>query len=320
MRDVQNGWLIRYLHSNTASGFFFLVYLHIGRGLYYWSYQNPRTLVWGIGTVIFILMIATAFLGYVLPFGQMSLWGATVITNLMGAIPWVGQDIVELLWGGFSVNNATLNRFFALHFVLPFVLAALVLMHLIALHERAGSSNPLGVSGNSDRLAFAPFFLFKDLVTIFIFIWVLSIFVFFMPNSLGDSENYVIANPMQTPAAIVPEWYLLPFYAILRSIPSKVFGVVCMFGAILFLLALPYLDKSNLRGMQFKPLMKISFWVFVANFLVLMKIGGLHPEEPLITVGQISTFLYFAWFLIAVPSIVYTENTLFRLNESKVGK
>nr|QXQ00363.1 apocytochrome b [Tuber umbilicatum] len=320
MRDVQNGWLIRYLHSNTASGFFFLVYLHIGRGLYYGSYQNPRTLVWGIGTVIFILMIATAFLGYVLPFGQMSLWGVTVITNLMGAIPWVGKVDYGATNNYCSVNNATLNRFFALHFVLPFVLAALVLMHLIALHERAGSSNPLGVSGNSDRLAFAPFFLFKDLVTIFIFIWVLSIFVFFMPNSLGDSENYVIANPMQTPAAIVPEWYLLPFYAILRSIPSKVFGVVCMFGAILFLLALPYLDKSNLRGMQFKPLMKISFWVFVANFLVLMKIGGLHPEEPLITVGQISTFLYFAWFLIAVPSIVYTENTLFRLNESKVGK
>nr|YP_009722332.1 cytochrome b [Morchella importuna]QGN66734.1 cytochrome b [Morchella importuna] len=300
MRDVNNGWLIRYLHSNTASAFFFLVYLHIGRGLYYGSYQNPRTLVWGIGTVIFILMIATAFLGYVLPYGQMSLWGIS-ITNLMSAIPWVGQDIVE-----FSVNNATLNRFFALHFVLPFVLAALALMHLIALHDRAGSGNPLGISGNSDRLAFAPFFLFKDLITIFIFILVLSIFVFFMPNALGDSENYVVANPMQTPPAID----LLPFYAILRSIPNKALGVLAMFSAILILLALPYLDLSRVRGIQFKPLMKISFWAFVANFLVLMKLGGLHVEEPFITMGQISTFLYFLWFVLVVPIISLVENSL----------
>nr|YP_010218635.1 cytochrome b [Morchella brunnea]UBU98372.1 cytochrome b [Morchella brunnea] len=310
MRDVNNGWLIRYLHSNTASAFFFLVYLHIGRGLYYGSYQNPRTLVWGIGTVIFILMMATAFLGYVLPYGQMSLWGKEFITNLMSAIPWVGQDIVEFIWGGFSVNNATLNRFFALHFVLPFVLAALALMHLIALHDRAGSGNPLGISGNSDRLAFAPFFLFKDLITIFIFILVLSIFVFFMPNALGDSENYVVANPMQTPPAIVPEWYLLPFYAILRSIPNKALGVLAMFSAILILLALPYLDLSRVRGIQFKPLMKISFWAFVANFLVLMKLGGLHVEEPFITMGQISTFLYFLWFVLVVPIISLVENSL----------
>uniref|UniRef100_UPI0022FD769B cytochrome b n=1 Tax=Cladonia subulata TaxID=174077 RepID=UPI0022FD769B len=206
MRDVNNGWLIRYLHSNTASAFFFTVYFHIGRGLYYGSYKAPRTLVWTIGTVIFILMMATAFLGYVLPYGQMSLWGATVITSLMSAIPWVGQDIVEFIWGGFSVNNATLNRFFALHFVLPFILAALVLMHMIVLHEKAGSGNPLGASANCDRLPFAPYFVFKDLITIFIFILVLSVFVFFMPNKLGDSENYVMANAMQTPPAIVPEW------------------------------------------------------------------------------------------------------------------
>lgn len=196
---------------------------------------------------------------YVLPFGQMSLWGSTVITNLLSAIPWVGQDIVEFVLGGFTVNNATLNRFFALHFVLPFVLAALALMHLIALHDRAGSGNPLGISGNSDRLAFAPYFLFKDLITIFIFILVLSIFVFFMPNSLGDSENYVLANPLSTPASIVPEWYLLPFYAILRSIPSKIVGVICMGGSICILFALPLLDRSKTRGIQFKPLMKISF-------------------------------------------------------------
>ena len=233
MRDVNNGWLIRYLHSNTASAFFLIVYLHIGRGLYYGSYKAPRTLVWTIGTVIFILMMATAFLGYVLPYGQMSLWGATVITNLMSAIPWVGQDIVEFIWGGFSVGDATLNRFFALHFVLPFVLAALALMHLITLHDSAGSGNPLGVSGSSDRLPFAPYFIFKDLITIFIFFLVLAIFVFFMPNVLGDSENYVMANPMQTPPAIVPEWYLLPFYAILRSIPNKLLGVIAMFSAIL---------------------------------------------------------------------------------------
>ena len=267
MRDVNNGCLIRYLHSNTASAFFFLVYLHVGRGLYYGSYKAPRTLVWVIGTIILVLMMATAFLGYVLPYGQMSLWGATVITNLMSAIPWVGQDIVEFIWGGFSVNNATLNRFFALHFVLPFVLAALALMHLIALHDSAGSGNPLGVSGNYDRLPFAPYFIFKDLITIFLFIVVLSIFVFFMPNVLGDSENYVMANPMQTPASIVPEWYLLPFYAILRSIPNKLLGVIAMFGSLLILLVLPYTDLSRIRGNQFKPFMKFAFWLFV-NILI----------------------------------------------------
>jgi len=317
MRDVNNGWLIRYLHSNTASAFFFLVYLHIGRGLYYGSYRAPRTLVWAIGTVIFILMMATAFLGYVLPYGQMSLWGATVITNLMSAIPWVGQDIVEFLWGGFSVNNATLNRFFSLHFVLPFVLAALALMHLIALHDSAGSGNPLGVSGNYDRLPFAPYFLFKDLITIFLFIIVLSLFVFFMPNALGDSENYVMANPMQTPAAIVPEWYLLPFYAILRSIPNKLLGVIAMFSAILILLVMPYTDLSRSRGIQFRPLSKIAFYVFVANFLVLMQLGAKHVESPFIEFGQISTVLYFSHFLIIVPLISLLENSLVELSFEK---
>ena len=313
MRDVNNGWLLRYLHSNTASAFFFLVYLHIGRGIYYGSYKAPRTLVWIIGTVIFILMMATAFLGYVLPYGQMSLWGATVITNLMSAIPWVGQDIVEFIWGGFSVNNATLNRFFALHFVLPFVLAALALMHLIALHDSAGSGNPLGVSANYDRLPFAPYFLFKDLITIFIFIIVLSLFVFFMPNMLGDSENYVMANPMQTPPAIVPEWYLLPFYAILRSIPNKLLGVIAMFSAILALLSLPFTDLSKLRGIQFRPLSKIVFFIFVANFLILMQLGAKHVESPFIEFGQISTALYFAHFTIIVPFVTLLENSLIDL-------
>ena len=313
MRDVNNGWLIRYLHSNTASAFFFLVYLHIGRGLYYGSYRTPRTLVWTIGTIIFILMMATAFLGYVLPYGQMSLWGATVITNLMSAIPCIGQDIVEFIWGGFSVNNATLNRFFSLHFVLPFVLAALAAMHLIVLHESSGSGNPLGISANYDRLPFAPYFLFKDLITIFIFIIILSIFVFFMPNILGDSENYVMANPMQTPPAIVPEWYLLPFYAILRSIPNKLLGVIAMFSAILALLSMPFTDLSRLRGIQFKPLSKIAFFIFAANFLILMQLGAKHVESPFIELGQISTVLYFAHFLIIVPITTMVENSLIDL-------
>ena len=317
MRDVNNGWLIRYLHSNTASAFFFLVYLHIGRGLYYGSYKAPRTLTWTIGTVIFIVMIVTAFLGYVLPYGQMSLWGATVITNLMSAIPWIGQDIVEFIWGGFSVNNATLNRFFALHFVLPFVLAALVLMHLITLHDSAGSGNPLGVSGNYDRLPFAPYFVFKDLVTIFLFIIVLSIFVFFMPNMLGDSENYVMANPMQTPPAIVPEWYLLPFYAILRSIPNKLLGVIAMLTAILALLTMPFTDLSRFRGLQFRPLSKIVFFIFIANFLILMQLGAKHVESPFIEFGQLSTLLYFSHFLFIVPFVSLLENTLIDLNLEK---
>jgi len=313
MRDVNNGWLVRYLHSNTASAFFFLVYLHIGRNLYYGSYRAPRTLVFSIGVVIFILMIVTAFLGYVLPYGQMSLWGATVITNLMSAIPWIGQDIVEFIWGGFSVSNATLNRFFALHFVLPFVLAALALMHMIALHDSAGSGNPLGVSGNYDRLPFAPYFIFKDLVTIFLFILVLSIFVFFMPNVLGDSDNYIMANPMQTPPAIVPEWYLLPFYAILRSIPNKLLGVVAMLSAILILLVMPFVDLSRSRGIQFRPLSKIAYYVFIANFLVLMQIGQKHVETPFIEVGQISTVLYFSHFLIIVPLVSLLENSLIEI-------
>jgi ubiquinol-cytochrome c reductase cytochrome b subunit len=320
MRDVNHGWLIRYLHSNTASAFFFIVYLHIGRGLYYGSYRSPRVLVWVLGTVIFLLMIVTAFLGYVLPYGQMSLWGATVITNLMSAIPWVGQDIVQFIWGGFSVNNATLNRFFALHFVLPFVLAALALMHLIALHDSAGSGNPLGVSANYDRLPMAPYFLFKDLITIFLFMIILSVFVFFMPNALGDSDNYVMANPMQTPPSIVPEWYLLPFYAILRSIPNKLLGVIAMLSAILMLLTMPYTDLSRSRGIQFRPLSKIAFYIFLGNFIILMQLGSKHVESPFIEFGQISTVLYFSHFLIIVPAVSLLENSLIELSSFGAAK
>jgi ubiquinol-cytochrome c reductase cytochrome b subunit len=313
MRDVNNGWLIRYLHSNTASAFFFLVYLHVGRGLYYGSYRAPRTLVWVIGDIILIAMIATGFLGYVLPYGQMSLWGATVITNLISAIPWIGQDVVEFIWGGFSVNNATLNRFFALHYLLPFVLAALVLMHLIVLHDGAGSSNPLGISGTYDRVSFAPYYLFKDLITIFIFIFVLSLFVFFMPNVLGDSENYIMANPMQTPPAIVPEWYLLPFYAILRSIPNKLLGVIAMFSALLIILVLPITDLGKSRGLQFRSFSKVGFYVFVVIFLLLGVLGAKHVESPYIELGQIITALYFSYFVIIVPVLSLLENTLLDL-------
>lgn len=223
----------------------------------------------------------------------------------------------NVLWGGFSVNNATLNRFFALHFVLPFVLAALVLMHLISYHETVGSGNPLGISSNYDRLPFAPYYIFKDLITIFLFFFVLSLFVFFMPNALGDSENYVMANPMQTPPAIVPEWYLLPFYAILRSIPNKLLGVIAMFSAILIILVMPITDLSKYRGLQFRPLSKVAFYVFVANFLILMQLGAKHVESPFIEFGQISTVLYFSHFLVIMPLVSFIENTLVELITKK---
>jgi ubiquinol-cytochrome c reductase cytochrome b subunit len=254
-------------------------------------------------------MMAIAFLGYVLPYGQMSLWGATVITNMLSAIPWIGQDFVEFIWGGFSVNNATLNRFFSLHFVLPFVLAALAVMHMITLHQH-GSSNPLGISSNADKIPMHPYYLFKDLVTIFLFFLLLALFVFYMPNALGHSDNYIPANPMQTPPSIVPEWYLLPYYAILRSIPNKLLGVVGMLGSLLILLAMPILDTSRVRGSQFRPLMRFAFWAFVTDFFLLMYLGSQHAEEPFITVGAIATVFYFAWFVVVVPVVGIVENTL----------
>jgi len=309
MRDVNNGWLIRYVHANVASFFFIFVYGHIARGLYYSSYKSPRVLVWSIGVIILVLMMAIAFLGYVLPYGQMSLWGATVITNLLSAIPVFGQDIVELIWGGFSVSNATLNRFFSLHYLLPFVLAALVVGHLIALHEH-GSGNPNGVTASGDRYAMYPYFIFKDLVTIFSFFLVLSVIVFFYPNLLGHSDNYIPADPMVTPASIVPEWYLLPYYAILRSIPNKLLGVLAMFGSLLILLVLPITDLSRIRGNQFRPAMKLAFWFFVVDFFILMWIGSQHPNTPYVEIGQVSTAFYFSWFLVIIPLIGISENTL----------
>jgi len=316
MRDVNNGWIIRYTHANVASFFFIFVYMHVARGMYYGSYKSPRVLLWSIGVIILILMMAIAFLGYVLPYGQMSLWGATVITNLLSAIPVFGQDIVELIWGGFSVSNATLNRFFSLHYLLPFLLAALVVAHLITLHFH-GSNNPNGVNSNGDRYAFHPYFVFKDLVTILAFFLVLSVFVFFFPNALGHSDNYIPADPMVTPASIVPEWYLLPFYAILRSIPNKLLGVLAMFGSLLILLVLPLTDLSRLRGSKFRPFYKLANWIFFSMFILLMWIGAQHPEEPFVQIGQIATAYYFAHFLVIVPMIGIIENTLMDINYIK---
>lgn len=308
--------MLRYLHANGASFFFIFVYLHVARGLYYGSYRSPRVLLWSIGVIILVLMMAIAFLGYVLPYGQMSLWGATVITNMLSAIPWIGQSFVEFVWGGFSVNNATLNRFFSLHYLLPFVLSALALMHMMALHTH-GSSNPLGISANSDRVPMHPYFLFKDLITIFLFFLLIGLIVFYAPNVIGHSDNYIMANPIQTPPSIVPEWYLLPYYAILRSIPNKLLGVVGMLGSLLILLAMPVLDTGRLRGAQFRPLMRFSFWVFVATFFTLMYLGSQHAEEPFVTLGAIATFIYFAWFIILVPVVGIIENTLTDLDLNK---
>jgi len=312
MRDVNSGWLIRYTHANVASFFFIFVYCHIGRALYYGSYKSPRVLPYSIGVVILIVMIATGFLGYVLPYGQMSFWGATVITNLLSAIPVFGHDLVELIWGGFSVSNATLNRFFSLHYLLPFILAALAAIHLLTLHEH-GSSNPLGISGNEDRSPMHPYFTFKDLVTIFLFFLILSIIVCFYPNLMGHSDNYIPANPMSTPSTIVPEWYLLPFYAILRSIPNKLLGVIAMFGSLFILLVLPLTDLSRIRGGQFRPFLKLAFWALVVDFAILLWIGSCHPETPFVEIGQFATAFYFGWFIFIIPLLGLMDNSLIDL-------
>ena len=310
MRDVQGGWILRYCHANGASFFFGCMYMHIAKGLYYGSYRSPRTLTWIIGVIIFVATIAAAFLGYCCVYGQISHWGALVITNLFSAIPFVGKDIVEWLWGGFSVSNPLIQRFFALHYLVPFVIAALVIMHLIALHIH-GSSNPLGITGNLDRLPMHGYFIFKDLITVFVFLIIFSLFVFYSPNTLGHPDNYIPGNPIVTPASIVPEWYLLPFYAILRSIPDKLLGVILMFGAILVLLVLPLTDKSVIRGNTFKIISKLFFFLFVFNFILLGVLGSCHVEVPFVQMWQIATFLYFAYFLIFIPIISYIENILF---------
>jgi len=284
--------------------------------MYYGSYRSTRVLPWSIGVIILVVMIGTAFLGYVLPYGQMSLWGATVITNMLSAIPWIGQDFVQFVWGGFSVNNATLNRFFSLHYLMPFLLSAMAIMHLMTLHTH-GSSNPLGVSSNSDKLPMHPYFLFKDLVTIFLFFLVLALCVFYMPNAMGHSDNYIPANPMQTPPSIVPEWYLLPYYAILRSIPNKLLGVIGMLMSLLILLGMPFLDTSRTRSGAFRPLYKFAFWGFVTTFFVLLWLGSQHAEEPFTTIGAIFTVIYFGWFLVLLPLVGIAENTLMDIATTK---
>nr|YP_009919727.1 cytochrome b [Metschnikowia drakensbergensis]QMQ98324.1 cytochrome b [Metschnikowia drakensbergensis]QMQ98340.1 cytochrome b [Metschnikowia drakensbergensis] len=310
MRDVNGGWLMRYMHANGASFFFMCMYLHIGKALYYGSYKSPRVLVWSMGVMMFMLTMATAFMGYCIVYGQMSHWGATVMTNLLSAMPFMGTDLVPVIWGGFSVSNPTMQRFFALHFLLPFILAALVMMHLMALHMH-GSSNPVGMTGNLDRMPMHSYFMFKDLMTVFVFLLMFSLFVFFSPNTLGHSDNYMPGNPMVTPASMVPEWYLLPFYAMLRSIPDKLGGVIAMFAAILMLLMLPLTDRSVMRGNTFKVLSKLSFYLFIFNFLLLGNLGQLHVEVPFIVLGQFATIYYFSYFIILVPVISSMENILF---------
>lgn len=316
MRDVNYGWAIRYCHSNGAAFFFIFVYMHMARGIYYGSYKAPRSMVWYIGVIIFLLMIITGFLGYCLPYGQMSHWGATVITNLVTAVPVIGQSIAEFLWGGTSVSNPTIQRFFSLHYLLPFILAALSLMHLIA-KDRDGSSNPLGIIGTIDCLPMHPYFMFKDLITIFVFLLIYSIVVFYFPNALGDVDNYIEGNPLVTPSAIVPEFYLLPFYAILRSIPSKLGGVVVMIAAILILLLLPLLDRSIVRGNTFRVISKMGYFFFICNFLLLAGLGAQHIEVPFVLMSQIATILYFSYFIIFIPVISILENILFYISSSR---
>mgnify|MGYP000981533990 CR=1 FL=1 len=311
MRDVNHGWLIRYIHMNGASFFFIVVYIHIFRGLYYGSYKAPRELLWILGVLILLLMMATAFMGYVLPWGQMSFWGATVITSLVTAVPVIGQYIVEWLWGGFIVDNATLNRFFSLHFFLPFIIAGLSLLHLALLHKD-GSNNPLGISSASDKIPFYPYFVIKDTFAFFSFLLIFILFVFYFPNVLGHPDNYIPADSLHTPAHIVPEWYFLPFYAILRSIPDKLGGVVAMGGALLILLLIPFTNTSEVRSTTFRPIFKIFYWLFVADFLILGWIGQMPVKNIFVIVGQVATAYYFLFFLILIPVIGNLESYLVR--------
>jgi ubiquinol-cytochrome c reductase cytochrome b subunit len=311
MRDVNYGWLIRYIHANGASFFFIVVYIHMFRGLYYGSYITPREHLWCSGVLIFIAMMATAFMGYVLPWGQMSFWGATVITNLFSAIPYIGKDIVEWLWGGFSVDNPTLNRFFSLHFTLPFIIVGLVLLHLVLLHEN-GSNNPLGIYIKMETVPFYPYFYVKDLFGFIVLMFIFSIFVYYYPNTLGHPDNYIPANPMKTPLHIVPEWYFLPFYAILRSIPNKIGGVIAMFGSLLILLTIPFTNSSEIRSTVFRPIFKVLYWLLVVSFLILGWIGQMPVDYPYTEVGIIAMIYYFFFFIIVIPFIGHLEAYLVR--------
>ncbi|NQU59776.1 MAG: cytochrome b/b6 [Rhodospirillales bacterium] len=319
MRDVNYGWLLRYIHVNGGSMFFILVYIHMFRGLYYGSFKEPRELLWIIGVIIIVAMMATAFMGYVLPWGQMSFWGATVITNLFSAIPLIGNDIVTWLWGGFSVDNPTLNRFYAFHYLLPFIIFALVFLHLWALHVHK-SNNPVGIDikGPQDTIPFHPYYTIKDLYGLGVFLIFFMFFVFFAPNFFGEPDNYIKANPLVTPPHIVPEWYFLPFYAILRAVPdlwiisAKLGGVIAMFGSILILVLLPWLDRSKVRSAKFRPIYRQFFWVFFVDCLILGWVGANSPDAifhgvPFLWIGRVTTAYYFAHILFVIPLISVLE-------------
>jgi ubiquinol-cytochrome c reductase cytochrome b subunit len=306
MRDVSYGWLLRYLHANGASMFFIVVYVHTFRGLYYTSYMYPRQALWGVGVIILLLMILTAFMGYVLPWGQMSFWGATVITNLASAIPFIGNDIVVWLWGGYSIDNATLNRFFSLHYLMPFVLIGLVGVHLLFLHESL-SNNPLGVYFYFDKVPLYPYFFLKDLLGVILFFMFFSCFLFFMPNVLGHPDNYIPANPMVTPAHIVPEWYFLPFYAILRAIPDKLAGVCALLFAIIALYILPFIVQPEIRSSTFRPISKYLFWFIFLDCVILAWLGSKTVKYPFVQAGQLATCFYFFYFLFLLPAVARLE-------------
>nr|YP_010175536.1 cytochrome b [Dasyatis pastinaca]QSL98680.1 cytochrome b [Dasyatis pastinaca] len=309
-RDVNYGWLIRNIHANGASMFFICVYLHIARGLYYGSYLNKET--WNIGVVILLLLMATAFVGYVLPWGQMSFWGATVITNLLSALPYIGDMLVQWIWGGFSIDNATLTRFFTFHFLFPFMIVALTMIHLLFLHE-AGSNNPTGLTSNMDKIPFHPYFTYKDLMGFFILLFLLTLLTLFTPNLLNDAENFIPANPLVTPPHIKPEWYFLFAYAILRSIPNKLGGVLALIFSILILLLVPILHTSKQRSLTFRPITQLLFWLLVTNTIILTWIGGQPVEQPFITIGQIASITYFSFFLILFPIAGWWENKMLNL-------
>ena len=308
MRDVNYGWLIRYTHSNGASMFFLAVFIHMFRGLYYGSYKEPREIIWILGVVIFLLMIITGFMGYVLPWGQMSFWGATVITDLVATIPVVGEPVLTLLLGGYSVDNPTLNRFFSLHYLLPFVIFGVVILHIWALHV-TGNNNPTGieVKDSKDTISFHPYYTVKDLFAYVVFLIMFCYFIFYNPNILGHPDNYIEADPMLTPAHIVPEWYLLPFYAILRAVPDKLMGVLLMFGSIIVLFFLPWLDTMKVKSARYRPLYKIFFLLFVIFCLLLGYLGAKPPEGVYLFLSRVSTIYYFAFFLVIMPILSRIE-------------